>query len=194
MKSRGLATIAAAAALATGGLAGQAAATTHDQGGGQKNCTRSEQRTDTTRFKTRNCVTTRDDRVRADLRIEVRTQMPSAAMAADANVRIRERVRDEERNGDMRVRVRTEHRRRVEGNVLRDEVRVRVDVRGANHPQVTIGAAANGVLPITVTQQDREASAARWTSSTCRRIRSAGVRAPERARRWAKAASLSPRT
>ena len=154
MKSRGLATIAAAAALATGGFAGQAAATTHDQGGGQKNCTRSEQRTDTTRFKTRNCVTTRDDRVRADLRIEVRAQMPSAAMAADANVRIRERVRDEERNGDMRVRVRTEHRRRVEGNVLRDEVRVRVDVRGANHPQVTIGAAANGVLPITVTQLD----------------------------------------
>ena len=150
MTSRGLATIAAAAALATGGFAGQAAATTHDQRGGQKNCTRSEQRTDTTRFETRNCVTTRDDRVRADLRIEVRAQMPSAAMAADTNVR----VRDEERNGDMRVRVRTEHRRRVEGNVLREEVRVRVDVRGANHPQVTIGAAANGVLPITVTQLD----------------------------------------
>ena len=90
MKSRGLATIAAAAALATGGLAGQAAATTHDRGGGQKNCTRSEQRTDTTRFKTRSCVTTSDDRVRADLRIEVRAQMPSAAMAADANVRIRD--------------------------------------------------------------------------------------------------------
>ena len=41
MKSRGLATIAAAAALATGALAGTAAATTHDQGGGQRNCTRS---------------------------------------------------------------------------------------------------------------------------------------------------------
>ena len=154
MKSRGLATIASAAALATGALAGTAAATTHDQGGGQRNCTRSEQRTDTTRFRTRSCVTARDDRVRADLRIEVRAQMPSAAMAADANVRIRERVRDEERNGDMRVRVRTEHRRRVEGDVMRDQVRVRVDVRGANHPQVTIGAAANGVLPITVTQLD----------------------------------------
>src|SRR6476646_925950 len=128
MKSRGLATIAAAAALATGGFAEQAAATTHDQGGGQKNCTRSEQRTDTTRFETRNCVTTRDDRVRADLRIEVRAQLPSAAMAADTTVRVRERVRD--------------------------EVRVRFDVRGANHPQVTIGAAANGVLPITVTQLD----------------------------------------
>jgi hypothetical protein len=154
MKSRGLATIAAAAALAAGGLAGNAAATTHDQGGGQKNCTRSEQRTDTTRFKTRNCVTGDATRVRADVRIEGRAQMPSAATAADAAVRVRERVRSEERNGDMRVRVRTEHRRRVEGSVLRDEVRVRVDVRGANHPQVTIGAVANGVLPITVTQLD----------------------------------------
>ena len=69
-------------------------------------------------------------------------------------MRIRERVRSEERNGDMRVRVRTEHRRRVEGKVLRDEVRVRIDVRNANHPQVTIGTAANGVLPVTVTQLD----------------------------------------
>ena len=77
-----------------------------------------------------------------------------AAVADDASVRIRQRVRSEERNGDMRVRVRTEHRRRVEGNVLRDEVRVRIDVRNANHPQVTIGTAANGVLPITVTQLD----------------------------------------
>jgi hypothetical protein len=154
MKSRGFTTIAALAALATAALAGPAAATTHDQGGGQKNCTRTEQRTDTTRFKTRNCIEARDDRVRADLRIEVRAQLPTAATAADATTRVRERVREEERNGDMRVRVRTEHRRRVEGTEMRDEVRVRVEVRNADHPQVTIGAAANGVLPITVTQLD----------------------------------------
>ena len=97
---------------------------------------------------------TSDDRVRADLRIEVRAELPSAATAADAKVRIRERVREEERNGDMRVRVRTEHRRRVDGDELRDELRVRVEVRNADHPQVTIGTAANGVLPITVTQVD----------------------------------------
>src|ERR687885_2980033 len=35
-----------------------------------------------------------------------------------------------------------------------DELCVRVEVRNANHPQVTIGTAANGVLPITVTQLD----------------------------------------
>jgi hypothetical protein len=96
----------------------------------------------------------RADRVRADMRIRVRSQLPTTAAADDASVRIRERVRSEERNGDMRVRVRTEHRRRVEGTVLRDEVRVRVDVRNANHPQVTIGTAANGALPITITQLD----------------------------------------
>ena len=92
--------------------------------------------------------------MRADLRIEVRATLPSMTAANDAAVRIRERVRTEERTGDMRVRVRTEHRRRVEGTELRDEVRVRVEVRNANHPQVTIGTAANGVLPITVTQLD----------------------------------------
>ena len=35
-----------------------------------------------------------------------------------------------------------------------DELCVRVEVRNANPPQVTIGTAANGVLPITVTQLD----------------------------------------
>jgi hypothetical protein len=154
MKSRGFAVAAAVAALGTGASVAPAVAITHDQGGGQKSCTRTEQRTDTTRFETRNCVRTSDDRVRADLRIEVRAELPSAAAAADAKVRIRERVREEERNGDMRVRVRTEHRRRVDGDELRDEVRVRVEVRNADHPQVTIGTAANGVLPITVTQVD----------------------------------------
>jgi hypothetical protein len=152
MKSSRLAGIVAAvAALA---VAAPAGAITHDQGGGSRNCTRSEQRTDTTRFETRNCVETRADRVRADLRIEVRAQLPTPATAQQAAVRIRERIRSEERTGDMRVRVRTEHRRRVEGSTLRDELRVRVEVRNANHPQVTIGAAANGVLPITVTQLD----------------------------------------
>src|ERR1700709_1142545 len=156
MKSRGFATMAAVVALGTGALAAQApASTTHDQGGGgQKSCTRSEQRTDTTRFETRTCLRSTDTSVRADLRIEVRSTRPTMAAAADAAVRVRERVRDEERNGDMRVKVRTRHDRRVEGNVMRDEVRVRVEVRNANHPQVTIGTAANGVLPITVTQLD----------------------------------------
>lgn len=153
MKSRGLAIVAALVALTAGAIAGPAVATTRDAGNG-KQCTRTEQRTDTTRFRTRSCVEARDDRVRADLRIEVRAQLPTATAADDAAVRIRERVRSEERNGDMRVRVRTEHRRQVEGTVLRDEVRVRVEVRNANHPQVTIGTATNGVLPITVTQVD----------------------------------------
>jgi hypothetical protein len=141
------------AALGGGALAAPAGAT-RDAAGGSKQCTRTEQRTDTTRFRTRSCVDARADRVRADLRIEVRAQLPTPAAANDAAVRIRERVRTEERTGDMRVRVRTEHRRRVEGTELRDEVRVRVEVRNANHPQVTIGTAANGVLPITVTQLD----------------------------------------
>jgi hypothetical protein len=155
MKSRGLATAAALVALVMSAVAAPALATTSDSGNGAtKHCTRTEQRTDTTRFRTRNCVDTRADRVSADLRIEVRAQLPTMAAANDAAVRIRERVRDEERNGDMRVRVRTEHRRRVEGHQLRDEVRVRIDVRNADHPQVTIGTAANGVLPITVTQLD----------------------------------------
>jgi hypothetical protein len=156
MTSRLTATIAAMAALALAAFAGPAIATTRDDGGGggQKSCTRSEQRTETTRFETRSCVDARADRVRADLRIEVRAQLPTAAAAADATARVRERVRSEERNGDMRVRVRTEHRRHVEDHVLRDELRVRVEVRNANHPQVTIGTAANGVLPITVTQLD----------------------------------------
>jgi hypothetical protein len=88
------------------------------------------------------------------MRIKVRSELPTVAAADDASVRLRERVRSDEHNGDMRVRVRTEHRRRVEGTVLRDEVRLRIDVRNANHPQVTIGTAANGVLPITVTQLD----------------------------------------
>jgi hypothetical protein len=153
MRSRGFATIAAVAALATGVLAGPAIATPRDSGG-NKQCTRNEQRTDTTRFETRTCMDTRATRVRADMRIKVRSQLQTMAAANDASVRIRERVRSEERNGDMRVRVRTEHRRRVDGNVLREEVRMRIDVRGANHPQVTIGTAANGVLPITVTQLD----------------------------------------
>jgi len=153
MRSRGFAAIAAVAALITGVLAGPAVAA-RDSGGGNQQCTRTAQRTDTTRFETRTCMDARADRVRADLRIRVRAQMPTMAAADDASVRIRERVRSEERNGDMRVRVRTEHRRRVEGTVLRDEVRVRVDVRNANHPQVTIGTAANGALPITITQLD----------------------------------------
>jgi hypothetical protein len=155
MKSRGFAVIAAVAALGTGGIAGPAVATTtHDSGGGNKQCTRNVQRTDTTRFESRMCTDARDTRVRTDIRMKVRAQMPTPAAASDASVRIREHVRTEERNGDMRVRVRTEHRRRVEGKVLRDEVRLRVDVRNANHPQVTIGTAANGVLPVTVTQLD----------------------------------------
>ena len=150
MRSRGFAVIAAVAALAAGVVAGPAVATPHTS----KKCTRNEQRSDTTRFETRSCTDARANRVRTDMRIRVRSQLPTTAAADDASVRIRERVRDEERNGDMRVRVRTEHRRRVEGSVLRDEVRVRIDVRNANHPQVTIGTAANGVLPITVTQLD----------------------------------------
>jgi hypothetical protein len=150
MRSRGFAAIAAVAALAAGVIAGPAAATPHTS----KQCTRSTQRSDTTRFETRTCTDPRADRVHTDMRIRVRSELPTTAAADDASVRIRERVRSEERNGDMRVRVRTEHRRRVEGNVLRDEVRVRIDVRNANHPQVTIGTAANGVLPITVTQLD----------------------------------------
>jgi hypothetical protein len=153
MRSKGFATIAAVAALVTGVVAGPAVAA-RDSDGGNKQCTRNEQRTDTTRFETRTCVDARADRVRADMRIRVRSQLPTMAVADDASVRIRERVRSEERNGDMRVRVRTEHRRRVVGTVLRDEVRVRIDVRNANHPQVTIGTAANGALPITVTQLD----------------------------------------
>jgi hypothetical protein len=155
MKSRGFATMAAIVALGTGALAAQAPArTTHDQGGGQKSCTRTEQRTDTTRFETRNCMRTSDTSARADMRIKVRATMPTPATAADAAVRVRERVRDEERNGDMRVKVRTEHRRQVEGNVMRDEMRLRIDVRNANHPQIAIGTAANGALPVTVTQLD----------------------------------------
>jgi len=149
MRSRGLA-MAAFAAMAAGVVAGPAAATPH----GSNQCTRNEQRSETTRFETRTCTDARADRVRTDMRIRVRSQLPTMAAADDAAVRIRERVRTEERNGDMRVRVRTEHRRRVEGNVLRDEVRVRIEVRNANHPQVTIGTAANGVLPIRVTQLD----------------------------------------
>ena len=153
MKSRGFAVIAAVAALATGAVAGPAVAT-QSSGSGNEQCTRNVQRTDTTRFETRTCMDTRDTRVRADMRIRGRSQLPTPAAADDASVRIRERVRSEERNGDMRVRVRTEHRRRVEGTVLRDEVRLRIDVRNANHPQVTIGTAANGVLPVTITQLD----------------------------------------
>ena len=153
MRTRGFAAIAAVAALVTGVVAGPAVATRRDSGG-NKQCTRNEQRTDTTRFETRTCTDARADRVRADMRIRVRSQLPTMTAADDASVRIRERVRSEERNGDRRVRVRTEHRRRVEGTVLRDEVRVRIDVRDANHPQVTIGTAANGVLPITITQLD----------------------------------------
>jgi len=155
MKSRGFATIAALVALAVSVIAAPALAATRASGSGDtKQCTRTEQRTDTTRFRTRNCVDTRADRVTADMRIEVRAQLPTTAAANDAAVRIRERVRDEERTGDMRVRVRTEHRRQVEGHEMRDEVRVRIDVRNANRPQVTIGTAANGVLPISVTQLD----------------------------------------
>jgi hypothetical protein len=154
MRSRGFATIAAVAAMATGAVAGPAVATTTRDSGGNKQCTRTAQRTDTTRFETRTCTDARADRVRVDMRIKVRSELPTAAAADDASVRIRERVRSDERNGDMRVRVRTEHRRRAEGTVLRDEVRLRIDVRNANHPQVTIGTAANGVLPITVTQLD----------------------------------------
>ena len=153
MKSRGFAVIAAVAALATGAVAGPAVAT-QSSGSGNEQCTRNVQRTDTTRFETRTCMDTRDTRVRADMRIRVRSQLPTPAAADDASVRNRARVRSEERNGDMRVRVRTEHRRRVEGTVLRDEVRLRIDVRNANHPQVTIGTAANGVLPVTITQLD----------------------------------------
>lgn len=153
MTSRGFAAIAAAAALIIGVVAGPAVATTRESGGNTQ-CTRSVQRTDTTRFETRTCTDARATRVRTDMRIRVRSQLPTAAAAGDAAVRIRERVRSEERNGDMRVRVRTEHRRRVEGTELRDEVRLRIDVRNANHPQVTIGTAANGVLPITITQLD----------------------------------------
>ena len=155
MKSRGFATMAAIAALGTGALAAQAPArTTHDQGGGQKSCTRTEQRTDTTRFETRNCMRTSDTSARSDMRIKVRATLPTAATADDAKVRVRERVRDEERNGDMRVEVRTRHDRRVSGTVLRDEVRVRVEVKNADHPAITVGTAANGALPITVTQLD----------------------------------------
>ena len=150
MRSRGLATIAAGAALATGGLAGQAAATTHDQGGGQKNCTRSEQRTDTTRFKTRSCVTTRDDRVRADL--EVRAQLPSAAMAADANVRIRERVRDEERNGDMRVRCHPPGASRATSCATRSACASTCAARTIRRSRSARPRTA--LLPITVTQLD----------------------------------------
>lgn len=153
MRTRGFATIAAVVALITGVVAGPAVATARDSGGSTQ-CTRNEQRTDTTRFETRTCTDARADRVRADMRIRVRSQLPTMTAADDASVRIRERVRSEERNGDMRVRVRTEHRRRVEGTVLRDEVRLRIDVRNANHPQVAIGTAANGALPITVTQLD----------------------------------------
>jgi hypothetical protein len=115
MKSRGFTVIAAVAALATGAVAGPAVATTHGSAGGNKHCTRNVQRTNTTRFETRTCMDTRATRVRADMRIRVRSQLPTPAAANDATVRIRERVRTEERNGDMRVRVRTEHRRRVEG-------------------------------------------------------------------------------
>jgi hypothetical protein len=148
MKSRGFAIVAALVALALSAMAGPALA---DQGGGAKQCTRSEQRSDTTRFETRMCTDARADRVRFDLRIEARTTLPTMSAATDqARVRVRQRVRDEERSGDMRVRVRTEHR--VDGNQTRDEVRVRVEVRNADHPQVTVGTAANGVLPITITE------------------------------------------
>ena len=152
MTRRSLTTIAAMAALGTAALAGPAPAITRDHG--DRACTRSEQRTDTTRFETRSCVRTRADRVRADLRIAVRAKLPTATAAANAAVRVRDRAREDARTGDMRIRVRTEHRRRVEDNVLRDELRVRIEVRNANHPQVAIGTAANGVLPITVTQLD----------------------------------------
>jgi hypothetical protein len=156
MRSRGFAAIAAAVVLMCCVVAGPAVAmSARDSGGGNtKQCTRTTQRSDTTRFETRTCTDARDDRVRTDMRIRVRSTLPTPAAADDASVRIRERVRSEERNGDMRVRVRTEHRRRVDGTTLRDEVRVRIDVRNANHPAVTIGTAANGVLPITVTQLD----------------------------------------
>src|SRR5690349_793228 len=116
MKSRGFVTAAAVLALVLSAIAAPALATTRDSGGGAKQCTRTDQRTDTTRFRTRSCVDTRADRVSADIRLEVRSQLPTPAAADDAAVRIRERVRDEERTGDMRVRVRTEHRRRVEGS------------------------------------------------------------------------------
>jgi len=159
MRSRGFAVIAAIAALGTGGIAGPALATTSRDSGGNAQCTRNVQRTDTTRFESRMCTDARDTSVRTDIRMRVRAQLPTMAAADDASVRIRERVRSDERNGDMRVRVRTEHRRRVEGSVMRDEVRLRVDVRNANHPQVTIGTAANGVLPVTVTQLDANGQA-----------------------------------
>jgi hypothetical protein len=148
MKSRGTAIAAALAALALS-VAGPAFA---DQGGGAaKHCTRSEQRTDTTRFETRMCSEASADRARFELRIEARTKLSTMAAAADQpRVRVRQRVRDEERSADMRVRVRTEHR--VDGNETRDEVRVRIEVRNADHPQVTVGTATNGVLPITVTE------------------------------------------
>jgi hypothetical protein len=153
MKSRGFATMAAIVALGTGAFAAQAPArTAHAQGGGQKNCTRNVQRSETTRFESRNCMRTSATSARADMRIRVRSTLPTMTTANNAKVRVRERVREEERNGDTRVRVRTEHRRRVEGNVLRDEVRIRIDVRNADHPQITIGTASAGALPITVTQ------------------------------------------
>jgi flavin-dependent dehydrogenase len=154
MKSRGIAVIAAVVALGTGVIAGPAVATPARDSGGNKQCTRNVQRTDTTRFESRMCTQSSDTSVRTDIRMRVRAQLATPAVASDAKVRIRERVRSEERNGDMRVRVRTEHRRRVEGTTMRDEVRLRIDVRGANHPQVTIGTAANGVLPVTITQLD----------------------------------------
>jgi hypothetical protein len=139
-------------ALAVSVIAAPALATTRASGSGDtKQCTRSEQRTDTTRFETRMCTDARADRTRFDLRIEARTTLPTMNAAADqARVRVRQRVRNEERSNDMRVRVRTEHR--VNGNQTRDEVRVRVEVRNADHPQVTVGTAANGVLPVTVTE------------------------------------------
>jgi len=152
MKSRGFGTIAALMALAVSGITAPALATTRASSSGDtKHCTRSEQRTATTRFETRMCTDVRADRTRFDLRIEARTTLPTMAAAADqARVRVRQRVRSEERSNDMRVRVRTEHR--VNGSQTRDEVRVRVEVRNADHPQVTVGTAANGVLPITVTE------------------------------------------
>jgi hypothetical protein len=85
------------------------------------------------RFRIRQCILKRSDRVRADLRIEVRARVDTQ----QATVRVRQRDRSELRNATDRLRVRVEQQRRVREGILRAEVRVRVELR-APQPDVQV--------------------------------------------------------
>jgi hypothetical protein len=128
--TRALAAIAAVAALGGGSVAAAPAATRPDQ---QGNCTRQRTDREGVRFSVRQCVRKGSDRVRADLRIDVRARVDTQ----QAHVRVRQRDRSELRNATDRLRVRVEQQHRVRDGVLRAEVRVRVELR-APRPDVQV--------------------------------------------------------